>query len=626
MASAFESLPFELLFEITGWLAVELVNRFCCSMANRHRFRNIHFTVTTARRLVYDIDQWNRILNRCQVYPYVRRLSVHLATSGQGPAPESDNAQSADNTDGDGDEAYWEERKADKYRQLVADEHEWNFSGSLYQDLVATRDVIITYPPASPAVTCKADGWKPLADFLHTLVGLEDLFWFTRAQFPECMLQVLHRDLPQCHLHLKVFQLQGDLSEDGYVSDSEFTLATSPCLSSIVVSLLLEHDVLMHQAIGELASGAAPNLTELYILYETPPPVYQGQNTQSYSPRVRFSQSRLKALSKVRLLGLSNSSLEGSETNELEIWSRYIPFQNLRVLQLHGFGDPHVLENAHLFEFPSLEALSLDFNINRVDIEDREGTVRRMDNAARAFLLSSLPLRSLALSSTFAERALESAISHHGHALERLNLCPQYSADSWRWVITPELLHEISRAYPNLHTLYLQIQRTQRDIIETNIYKALALLPLLKQLIIELDCARRSHDNPFGSQSLRDFLINIAIDEALIRSIVSIILKKSPSIPLQSLKVIPRVSGRCDISLRQLTSAMHKMWELKRFSYNGNFTVTKESLFDECFGVPPPERFIEPVFHELWPARGKDWTQDWHSLPIRWRLIENESG
>jgi hypothetical protein len=100
------------------------------------------------------------------------------------------------------------------------------------------------------------------------------------------MLQVLHRDLPKCRLHIKAFQLQGDLSENGHVDEYESTLATSPCLDSIVVSLTLKNDTLMHQAIGELASGAASNLTELYILCETPPPIHQSQNTHSHPRRV----------------------------------------------------------------------------------------------------------------------------------------------------------------------------------------------------------------------------------------------------------------------------------------------------------------------------------------------------
>jgi hypothetical protein len=134
------------------------------------------------------------------------------------------------------------------------------------------------------------------------------------------------------------------------------------------------------------------------------------------------------------------------------MWSNYIPFQELRVLQLFGFRDPHVLESAHLFGSPSLETLSLKFSLNRadIDIEDREGTARRMDDAASAFLLGLPPLRSLGLSSTFAERAIESAMSHHGPTLERLNLCPQYSADPWRWIVA--LSYSMKSAGPSQST------------------------------------------------------------------------------------------------------------------------------------------------------------------------------
>jgi hypothetical protein len=78
--------------------------------------------VTTRRILVHDIKQWNRILNDSQTQPCVRRLGVHLSASGQVPAPETDKVKTTDSTEAEDGDEYWEERKAEKLWQTVADE------------------------------------------------------------------------------------------------------------------------------------------------------------------------------------------------------------------------------------------------------------------------------------------------------------------------------------------------------------------------------------------------------------------------------------------------------------------------------------------------------------------------
>jgi hypothetical protein len=72
--------------------------------------------------------------------------------------PDPDNIQSTNHTEDEDQEAYWEERKADKYREIVADEDGWTFSGSLYEDLFVTGDAILTHPPAPPASRSRRNG------------------------------------------------------------------------------------------------------------------------------------------------------------------------------------------------------------------------------------------------------------------------------------------------------------------------------------------------------------------------------------------------------------------------------------------------------------------------------------
>ncbi|KAL2818736.1 hypothetical protein BDW59DRAFT_165397 [Aspergillus cavernicola] len=479
--------------------------------------------------------------------------------------------------------AITEEDAADQYRQALADENEWTFPIMSYKELFARG------------------GTK--------LVGLEDFIWFTCTKFPPSFLDILHRDLPQCRLHLKAFSFGGLLdSKDAHIREYASKLATSPCLSSIVCWMTLDVDSRIEQAVGEMAGGAAPNLIKLYILYNMP------HHSKELLPPNIFPNNTQR-LSSVRLLSQHNSSLKGATSDELEVWSKHVPFHMLHVLQLHGFGDARVLENAPRYHFSSLKALALDFDITRVHIEDPEGTAHQMDCAASVFVSSLPPLESLFLSSTYADKTLKAAIRQHGPTLQRLSLGPRYSQDPWRWVLTSESLQETGRTCPKLSTLQVRVQRTQGNLDEVSIYKALAGFPHPKHPTIELDCALRAHDNPYGSKTDRDFLINIAADEALGRSILDIILNGSPWSPLQSFKVIPRVAGRLHISFRDLVGVMHKTWELWRPVYSEDFIVTRASQMEYVDWVDIPED-LESEFRDLWPAKSDDWTKDWHSLPL----------
>ncbi len=119
-----------------------------------------------------------------------------------------------------------------------------------------------------------------------------------------------------------------------------------------------------------------------------------------------FHNGPNKTLPSLRVLGMAGSSPDGTAMDELEGWSKIIPFRNLQVLQLDGFQNERLLVNAPLYRFSSLKTLTLDLSIDRRNIEDRQGTACRMDSAASGFLYSLPPLESLYLSSTYILRTI----------------------------------------------------------------------------------------------------------------------------------------------------------------------------------------------------------------------------
>ncbi|KAL4925361.1 uncharacterized protein BDV17DRAFT_272459 [Aspergillus undulatus] len=149
------------------------------------------------------------------------------------------------------------------------------------------------------------------------------------------------------------------------------------------------------------------------------------------------------------------------------------------------------------------------------------------------------------------------------------------------------------------------VQRTEANHDEVNIYKSLARFPHLKHLTVELDCPLLAHDNPYGSKSDRDSPVNTTKDEALVRSILAIILDEPPCFPLQSFGVVPLVPGRWHI-----VSSMHKDWELWRPEYSGEVIVTRATQMEYAGLMEIPED-IASVFSDLWPVKSDHWTNDW---------------
>ncbi|RDW69118.1 uncharacterized protein DSM5745_08878 [Aspergillus mulundensis] len=584
------SLPREILLEIADCLRADELHCY--------RFRNIHLTIIGEEQMLENLEYWDSVLERTQSFPFVQRLSIHCAADAGGPLPESD-------------DGFLEVLENDIYKQCLPDEDEWARFGELYLWMCAMYGRRI---PPQPSLALD-DVWEPLADFLKKLLGLEDVLWIGIAQFPACLLEVLHKDIPTCRLHLR--DCFPNVDGDGGIDEYDRILATSPSLSSIVTGV--SHGIYEYkqQAIMQLAAGAAPNLTQVYFHYDN-----SGSPEGRHGPLPPevnwFGDSPDKAASPLRMLGLHQSSFDDMTPDELDYWSNYVSFENLRVLQLHTFGNEFLLINAPGYKFPSLKTLSLDLRICRDNIEDRQDIVLMTDGFASDFVSSLPPLESFCLSGTYVEETLLAAMLNHGSSLQRLGLVPLDSQDKFRWKITPEIFQLVDRAFPNLCSLTVRIQRSQGDKNEVNIYKALSRI---ERLTIELDSALRSSRNPYGTENVLDFMVNLAVDETLVRSILAILTQESPSSSsrLQFLKVIPLISGEVADAWRYVALRLHKIWELRRFIYSDGFYLTRasrQSNGDQYMYLEFDLEELKGLFRELWPASGEDEELEWHSFPL----------
>ncbi|KAL2863535.1 uncharacterized protein BJX67DRAFT_363206 [Aspergillus lucknowensis] len=596
MASAIESLPAEILNDVADILASDhlpslhafsLASRRCCSITNPHRFRKIHFSVAAEDRLQIDILHWERVLESANAFPFVRRLSV----DGHLPSEEFNDPD---------DLLDLEVRdRPNKRRRSFSGEDEWTFKGAQYINVLQ-----LTNNEPDPEDAKAMEAWKPLSQFLEKLSGLRDLFWLTSVQFPPCLLDVLHETLPKCRLHLKAFKL-GSLRDEQSGPDDlnrhEYALATSPSLTSIMCTAQRNEGTAMR-----LAAGHAPNLNQVCL-------VYQGNQIAHGPDRFKDQPSTPSSLHSLSLYDPSPASLDA--------WSSHVSFSNLLALQIATVNDTTVLAKAAEYQFPSLKTLIL--RLRMVAYEESLQEAFRLDNDAATFLSNLPPLENLLIVSYYAKESLTAALQHHGPTLTRLGLIFINRGDPWRSQVTRELIDSIRAHCPNLQDLTLRIPRSGGNTKEVNVYRSLGKLTRLKHITLELDCtafkfpARRTttQDGP----DPKHVLVNLAVDESLVRAILAIITDSSLS-SLRSLKVYTEY-GRMPLDLERFARVMKSIWEAYRVA-DGWFVYKRDGWKKKCHESLERKLILnkhsryETHFRDLWPVKGRNWMEDWGSFPL----------
>ncbi|KAL3480485.1 hypothetical protein BJX99DRAFT_244237 [Aspergillus californicus] len=227
------------------------------------------------------------------------------------------------------------------------------------------------------------------------------------------------------------------------------------------------------------------------------------QNAAAYTERaiVRMAAGLAPNLTQVYMRYTRQSPLVYDDTQpkppralSIETWNDHTPFSHLTTFSLEGNYNSNLLSKLERYDFDSLKSFVLRF------IEDPAP-----DDEDPGSLLSKLPpLESLLIDARWAEQPITIPFEHHGPKLRKLNLC------LWRPIQRPG-------------------HAPHGDTNEVEIYRALNI-PSLTSLTLELDCAALNKD-------LKSILVNLAVDENLVRSISSTITNSSESSLLQTLRV-----------------------------------------------------------------------------------------
>ncbi|OQD81968.1 hypothetical protein PENANT_c024G03365 [Penicillium antarcticum] len=280
------------------------------------------------------------------------------------------------------------------------------------------------------------DLYKPVVRLIKILPNLKDLIWTWTNGMPPCILDTLHRDQPQCRLHL-----------DYYFN--------SPVIRTENL------DVMWH---------GAPSLHSISIGIDCEPP-YQGLQRRESLLRAVTSASNLKELrfrrnertpdipsesecpsDKLSLEALHFESRLDFDGDTLYRWSHYTDFSTLQTLKIHGRLDNDVfgIWGRTKLSFPSVRALSL--NIGSDFLRSAE-----FYNSANSFLHSVPPLTELDLEGWHSLIGIESLVGYHGPRLRKLKLL---NPAAWQFV-NEEEIRLIDGRCPSLEELGVPLNRSQ---------------------------------------------------------------------------------------------------------------------------------------------------------------------
>ncbi|KAL4925791.1 uncharacterized protein BDV17DRAFT_294068 [Aspergillus undulatus] len=248
-------------------------------------------------------------------------------------------------------------------------------------------------------------------------------------------------------------------------------------------------------------------------------------------------------------------------------------FAKLETLQVWEASEKFLLD-ASQCDFPSLTSLVLGHSYDYADDGQIPG-----DQAASRFIANITgTLKSIHLSTDITEaretsKALAAILGTHGQSIKKLSLvgtgCHDRHNERRAKSMTREQIEEIGKACPNLRELRVPVRRRPGDIEEVSMSKAVGThLPQLRKLGIRLDSVQEGEGK--DEKSARDLMINVAVDEALARTIMATVLdaQRQPT----SLSQLHLESGRSTGIPVKLSGILDKLeFQWKCFSvYNYN--------------------------------------------------------
>ncbi len=603
-----------------GLWAFSLTSRYCCAASAPMRFCQVRLEIPASNEVESSLERWTKLLNPDARYRYVRRLKIMRGLSSEQRHPEVK-----------GDEDAQENWRIRDYFDMH------KFCRSTKSSVEQSGVGVVDPPGAS------------LARFINQLPALEDLIWGCGSDLPPSILSAVHER--GCRLHMHYFRLGSLVQSRGSphaLNPGDYVLASSPCLTSIVVRIIpfgtdgtLDYN---EEAVKHMVAGMAPNLAHLWLIR-----MMAGDSLPSREAYRLGKPARadlfpdMAELESVRLGGLRSLVFTGYESNDIKQWGLCTEFTKLRRLTI-----PWTTENgialadmASSGNFQSLDTLVLS------SIQDKtDGGIETLTR----FLENVTPLQRLDLDGHISNRTFQICLRRHGRTLCHLSLWPYRDEKSQSpvLIVSEPVVQQLAEECLDLEQVWLSINRTRGDRQETGIYRALSRLPRLKRVSLRLQFSvgpdqetwdeERDGEHPlsccFENENippgyLRDAFTNGGIDATLALSIFNLI---SSSVHLEYLRLeMRRKRGRhgpigSDALFEGILRWFNRCWACKQDPL-GKVTI-RELHVEETIEAGRDWQYLseeqqynggdiyEKVFKDVWPQKTEQWWSDWEALPL----------
>ncbi len=490
-----------------------------------------------------------------------------------------------------------------------------------------------------------------LAHFINRLPALEDLIWGCDSHLPRSILSVVHER--GCRLHMHSFRLGSLVQSRGSphaLGPDDYALASSPCLSSIVVRFLPfgtsgEVDY-TEEAVKHMVAGMAPNLAHVWLIRIMAGDSLSSREAYHLGKPVRadlFPDIVEPDEQLVRPGRLRSLVFTGYESHDIKEWGLSTDFTKLRrlTIQWNIESGLALADIVSCGDFQSLDTLALSSIEDQTD-EGIEALNRLLENVT--------PLRRLDLEGYIGNSTFRIFLRRHGRTLSHLSFRPcRYEESQNPVLIISELVaHQLAEECPNLEQVWLSINRTRGDRQETGIYRALSKLSRLRRVTLRLQFSvgpdqeiwdeEKDGEHPlsccFENESippdyLRDAFINGAIDGTLALSIFNLI---SSGTRLEYLRLeMRRKRGYhgpigSDALFENILRWFNRCWVCEQDS-RGKVTA-RELYIEETVNAGREwqylsqepqyngEEIYEKVFKDEWPQKTEQWWNDWEALPL----------
>ncbi|KAK3904978.1 hypothetical protein C8A05DRAFT_13191 [Staphylotrichum tortipilum] len=470
--------------------------------------------------------------------------------------------------------------------------------------------------------------WQPLALFLTRLPCLTDVVWACTVQLPPSLLTALP---PTTRLHMHTFSLRSLYARRGAekaIDPNERALATFPRLCAIRARVVLyDSDGRASynlEALEEMLEGGwAPGLRDLRVGYDSP------KRTMALLDGVMAGREE-----KVRFFGEGGQG-EGGKKHPLEtlvlsghchgpyqldLWRARIDTTVLRRLETYCGVSVAGLEMltslAGRGEFPALRRLGL-----KVASGEAEDVGVSLDEPTARLLKAVPPLEGLTLTGRWGEQVFEAVVGRHGPTLRLLRLLRDPQNVVYGDVeVDAHRAHAICQRCPRLEDVKLRVRRRQGGPEEVAVYRALGQLRHLRCTTLVFDC-RTPRQGGTEIDRIRKTLVNLAVDETLTRAIYEI--TTATDLRLGRLRLETETGPIVAAEFPQLqdwAAWIGRSWVLDRDDTRGEVALRKAKgkkdrnyLREKLVRVDFRGR---DVWEEMWPARGDDWRDGWHSFPL----------